>query len=185
MDEDERQEFECLILEGFTEEEARELARQANDKVNRARLSGPRSADKDGHGRVPYISDFRFHETWDVLTPYTMDSRTDEERESDYARVEECDRLLFRIRPDYAEALDLYYGLTTGEPMGYTEIAETLGITRNAVEHRMRQGYLHLKRLVGAQKPSDDAERRRKRNERARARYAEQKEGIVRKYQKS
>lgn len=175
-DEDEYQEYQCLLLEGHDDEEARSLARGARDAVNRGRLSGPRSSDSKGHGLRPYITNTRKLEYERFASvSFTMDSRTDEEREQDCRSSDFARELLSRLTDRQRETVDLVYGVTTGTPMTYMEAAHHMGCTYNQVEWAVRSG-------VDALRDHTDttaAERRKaKRRERARKRYASQKMAV-------
>ena len=180
-DEDEEQEYQCLILEGYGEEEARRLARGAGNRANRERMSGPRSHDSKGHGERPYITDTTRHE-YAELDSFTMDSRTDEQREHDCVSSDFARDLLSRLTSKQREVIDVVYGITTGDPMSWQAAADYLGVTRNTVEYAVRSGVEALRLHTGVEKPDEAAARRKKRAAAARARYAAQKGDAVRKY---
>ena len=175
MDEDERQEYECLLLEGHSHDDAARMARSANDVINRGRLSGPRSADRNGHGQRPYISDMLRTESYEAHQPYTMDSRDDDEREEDWREQDHCHMLLDSLTPEQRKLLDTLYGISTGEPMTWKDCASALGMTYNAFEAARAKAVRALKLLTGEITETDIERKKRERNERNRRRYAEQK----------
>jgi hypothetical protein len=138
MDEDERQEYECLLLEGHAPDEARRLARAANDKINSKRLSGPMSGDtRHGRGVRPLVTDFASEATsgaYDSAVPLTLDSRTDVERESDWGRADFARKCLDLMTPRQREAAELWAGFHG--PLSAREMADRLG-TRVEKPHRL------------------------------------------------
>jgi hypothetical protein len=151
MDEDERQEYECLLLEGHDPAEARKLARAANDRINSKRLSGPMSGDtRHGRGVRPLVTDFAAEATsgvYDSAVPLTLDSRSDWERESDWDRADFARKCLDLMTPRQKEAAELWAGFHG--PLTGREMAARLG-TRVEKAHRLtKAGGARVRRVTG------------------------------------
>lgn len=174
-DADERQEYATLRLEGFSENEARQMARSANDAVNRRRLAGPRTADKGGHGLVPMISDMQ-GEQWHATVPVTLDTRTDEEREEDWAMQDRLRALLDYCTDLQRAVLSDLYGLDTGRPMSYAECGQKYGYGPEWASKRRTQALATIRRnvenppLTATEKADRKREQKRLQKQRQRAR---------------
>lgn len=184
MDEDERQEYECLKLEGYSDSQARELARSANNSVNRERLAGPRTGDvRHGHGRPPIISDMTLMDIYEDSRPLTLDTRTDEEREDDWGMADRVEALLDLCTPLQRQVLVDLYGFETGSPMSYAEVGAKHGFDAAWTMKRRHQALARIRRLLERpllteeQKRDRLRERKRKQARRARARKKEQNNG--------
>jgi hypothetical protein len=152
IDEDEAQEYQCLLLEGYDPKTARKLARSANDKVNSKRISGPTTGDtRNGHGLRPLVTDFNAEATSGVYqdaVPLTLDSRSDMERESDWDRSDyarECFSLLTQRQQDIVGD---YLGLTTGSPMSAKAVAERYGISHTTIRNCVLKAAKRIRRVA-------------------------------------
>ena len=178
MDEDEYQEYQCLLLEGHDEAEARKLARSANNRINSERLSGPRSHDRNGHGRPPLVTDFMWGDLWQDKVPVTLDTRLDSEREDDYAMADKVQTLLDHCTDIQRAVITDIYGFETGTPMTYQQVADKHGRSIHWVQkHRtaavkkmrsyktpeQRQAILEARRERLREQKREQARRRRER----------------------
>lgn len=154
-DEDERQEYECLLLEGHDPAEAAKLARAANDSVNSRRLSGPTTGDtRNGHGQRPLISDMTWSFYWEGAKSLTQDGRTPQERDQDCQREALARELLQLAGRRQREALTLIYGLGGEPPMSYREVAERMGLSSPLGVNKARiKGLARIRRLTGISTP--------------------------------
>lgn len=151
MDEDESQEFYCLILEGFSEKEAASMARSANDKINSRRLSGPITGDtKNGHGKRPMISDMTISDMWTDTVSITQDFRTDEEREDDWStEVPDISAVLTWLTPRQREFVSHKFGLGGIEAArSEQELADRLGVKKNTVNSAMKKVRKKVKEVL-------------------------------------
>jgi hypothetical protein len=178
-DMDERQEYETLRLEGFSENEARKRARSANDRINSERLRGPRSGDtRHGHGTPPLVTDFLWTDLWEQTTPLTMDTRSPEDREDDWAMADRLHALMSLCTDRQRTILSDIYGLETGTPMTYPAVAEKHGMTLPAVISARTKGIARIRRLVENPPMTDEQKRahrrelKRRNKQRERARRA-------------
>ena len=175
-DQDEQQEYATLRLEGFSENEARKMARSANDSVNRRRLAGPRTADRHGHGLVPMISDMQ-GEQWHATVPVTLDTRTDQEREEQWAMQDTLRGLLGYCTDLQRQVLIELYGLDTGTPMSYAECGAIHGYGPEWASKRRTQALATIRRniqnppLTAAQKADRKREQKRLQKQRQRAKH--------------
>lgn len=148
-DEDEMQEYQCLLLEGHDEAEARRLARAANDRINSRRLSGPTTGDtRNGHGSRPLISDYR-DEFYLEATSIGVDSRTDEERLEDWDMADRARNLRRYLTPRQWQVLDLLYGISDGVPRTYAEAGEIMGMKKTGIESARKKAILVIKKKTG------------------------------------
>lgn len=173
-DEDEKQEYECLLLEGYPPEEAKKLARAANDKVNSRRLSGPLTGDtRNGHGVRPLISDMTHSYFWEGVTSLGVDERTAEQRKLDEANslaaASLCSAAKVRavLSPRQAECVILLFGLDGDMPRSYSEVGEIMGIKATVVENYRKRAMYYLRAHYGvltekdiAQKEKEKAQKR-------------------------
>ncbi len=154
MDQDEAQEFATLVLEGIPVPLARKMARSANDRINSKRLSGPRSPDKNGHGKVPYISDTTIADWRDPsgrfqnVQSFTQDTRTDMEREQDWSLRDVVDGHLALVSERQRTALTIKYGLDTGEIVSEREVARQMGITLDQAQGLLSKGRKRIRTHV-------------------------------------
>ena len=164
LDQDGRQEYECLVLEGFSQKEAAKLAQSANNDVNRRRIAGPRTADKNGHGQVPYISDMTNMDIFENAPSVTQDTRTDAEREEDWAMQESIGRYLDLLTPLQRAVIVDLYGLETGEPMTYRAVSRKHGHGDNPgwASKRRDQAVRRIRTML-ANPPLTEAQRAAKR----------------------
>lgn len=135
-DDDCRQTFLLYRLEGTDRDEAMKLS-----TVSRAQPLHSNSGQRgpvDAAGRRPITIAFvneaeRFEGRWlgtfDHLHPYTLDSRTPEEREDDIKLADLVAQLLNELAETQREVVSRIYGLGGHEPMTYPQIAEELGRT--------------------------------------------------------
>jgi hypothetical protein len=157
MDDDELQEYRCLMLEGFSEKEARSKARSANNKVNSKRLSGPTTGNtRLGHGERPLISDLFNVDLYDTATPVTQDTRSVLEREQDWARQDTLRTLLEHCTDIQRSCLTALYGLESGEPMTYLQVAQLHGFGHESWTRKTRARALNRIRKALTQ-PSESA----------------------------
>ena len=183
MDADERQEYQCLLLEGVPDSVARKRARSANNAVNSRRLAGPRSADRNGHGDSPLVSDFYFNDMLDEVVPVTLDTRTDLEREQDWESSDKARRLLDYLTDIQRNVIVDLYGLETGEPMSYLDVAVKHGHTSAHWTRKTRtQALARIRRFV--ENPPMTAEerlehKRKLRREQRRRERAKKKNGGI------
>ena len=149
MDDDERQEFYCLILEGFSEKEAARRAHPENDRINGERLRGPRAHDRQGHGAAPLVTDYLYTDMWEHVTPVTQDTRSDVERQEDWERYDRVHNDLLTLCTERQRTIltDLY-GLDTGTPMTYPEVADKHGMSLAAVTSARTKGLARIRRLI-------------------------------------
>lgn len=166
-DEDEMQEYQCLLLEGYDEAEARRLARAANDKINSRRLSGPTTGDtRNGHGVRPLISDMTYSYFWENVVSLGVDERSPDERLDDWERADRAvscgPRRLRQILPArQAETLILLYGMEDGIARSYQEVAEEMGVKKTAVESSRQKAMLNLRTHYGVLTDEDIARKER------------------------
>jgi DNA-directed RNA polymerase specialized sigma24 family protein len=158
-DEDERQEYECLLLEGHTPAEARKLARKANDRINSKRLSGPLTGDtRHGHGVRPLVTDFNAEATsgvYENVVPLTVDTRSDWERSRDWDRSDLAHKCLTLMTPRQQEVVRVNMGFD-GD-MSYQEKARVLGIRTENVWKASNAGVTRARRqLFGFKQPAKD-----------------------------
>jgi DNA-directed RNA polymerase specialized sigma24 family protein len=138
IDQDEQQEYHCLILEGFSEKEARKLARSANDRINSRRLSGPITGDtRNGHGQRPLISDMRLY-VEDVQS-LTMDRRTTEDLEQEQAAAEKVEQVLSWLAPRQRQYIVNKYGIGVEAAASESELADRLGIKIETVKSSLQK----------------------------------------------
>lgn len=153
MDWDEYQEMVCLMLEGHNESEARRLARSANDKVNSKRLSGPTTGDtKNGHGDRPIVSDMSAHATssfYQNAVSLTQDTRDQDDRLRTWFRQDMAEQCLELMTPRQREIVDAYMGISTGEPMTGTQVAEKFGITPGVVRKTVLKAAVRVRKQIG------------------------------------
>ena len=152
FDEDEAQEYATNLLEGYDANTAAAMARSANNKTNSKRISGPRTADRQGHGLAPLISDLQ-GEQWYTAKSLTQDSRTDQEREQDYDRDDRVQTLLGWCTPKQKDALVVLYGIGTNDPLSYADAARVLGCSQHALLSRRADGLANMRQ--GALMPDD------------------------------
>ena len=132
IDQDEYQEYQCLLLEGHSEAEARKLARAANDRINSRRLSGPLTGDtRHGHGSRPLISDMTNMDIYSEATSITLDARSDWERDIDHDRQisVDVDEVLSWMAPKQRAFLVHKYGIGVPAAENIEELAERVGMS--------------------------------------------------------
>jgi hypothetical protein len=179
-DEDRRQEYECLLLEGHDDAEAERLSASADDRTNRNRVLGPMR-----NGQRPMVLNFGaidadyvsrwdgipYEGTMERMVPFTQDQRTPEEREAEYVRAEYLWSLVRRLPPRQSRFIDLLFGLRSGTPASYAEIQAYMGVTKGTMNTMRRQSLANLRLYAGAETELDRA-RREARRERSRAKNA-------------
>ena len=180
LDQDGQQEYECLVLEGYPPQEAEKMARSANNNVNRLRLAGPRSPSREGHGLAPLISDMTYVDIYEANPSVTQDTRTDLEREQDWAMRDSIEQYLDMLTPLQRAVIVDLYGLETGEPMSYRDVAikHGHGDNPNWTRKRRTQALGRIRATIANPPLTDEqrAERRKKlrrenkRRQRAKAR---------------
>ena len=144
FDEDEAQEYATNLLAGYDANTAAAMAKSANNKTNSRRVSGPRTADRNGHGLVPLISDLQ-GDQWFASRSVTQDSRTDVEREQDYKRDDWVQTLLGWCTPKQKAALVVLYGIGTNDPLSYADAARRLGCSKQALLSRRADGLANMR----------------------------------------
>jgi DNA-directed RNA polymerase specialized sigma24 family protein len=143
MDEDEYQEYQCLLLEGYSDQQARKLARAANDRINSRRLSGPMTGDvRNGHGDRPLISDMTVSDIYEDVVSITQN--TPEYDEDAERRVAERVELVRQtLPPSVWRIMVRKFGLDGNPPAeSIKELAEQLGLkpmTVNSALQKARQ----------------------------------------------
>lgn len=156
MDQDEKQEYECLILEGFSPQDARAKARGANDKINSRRLSGPMTGDtKNGHGDRPLISDHR-SDGWSERVSLGADSRTPDEQQLDWLSNDWAAGIILDIQGVLTEKqyrfLQNKFGLDGVEPArSVNDLAERLGVKPQTAQSMMKVIRKKVVRKLGVQ----------------------------------
>lgn len=156
MDADERQEFETLILEGYSPQDARPLARASNDKINGRRLSGPLTGDTiHGNGYRPLISDHRGAEFSEYGQSLGVDSRSVDERESDWETADWAAGIILDIQGALTEKqyrfLQHKFGLDGVEPArSVAELAERIGVSKSTARTMMRPIQKRIFKKLGA-----------------------------------
>jgi hypothetical protein len=135
MDEDEAQEFMCLMLEGYSEADAKRMARAANDKINSRRLSGPLTGDtRNGRGQRPLISDLGQGAYYEHVRSLGCDDRDMYLREDDWEaeaeKLEAVEQIRGLCTPRQWEFLANKYGFDGVEPaQSMRELADRMGWT--------------------------------------------------------
>lgn len=125
-DEDERQEYICLRLEGFTHQTAR--AKAPGAKLSNLRNRGP--------GRGAYTS-LETIETWPASM--TLDTRTAEEREAAALRSEEAHRIIATLPAYQRAALEARYLGPDGE-RSMADTMRVLGWSYSRLESALVRG---------------------------------------------
>jgi len=133
VDEDEQQEYVTLLLEGYSEEEAKKLSKSANNTTNSNRLSGPIIG-----GKRPFLSDMSGDE-WSTITSFTQDNRTKAEKEI-IKNNNSVTELLNHCTPKQKEVLVLLYGIDSGVPMSPAAVIKQLGLTSSVLFGRRKKG---------------------------------------------
>ena len=136
-DEDARQEYLCLRLEGHLPEVALQKSARAS---HRSLLT--RSAPGAG---MP--AEFRL-EDWthdQARSPFTMDTRTAEEQEHAWARQETARRFVAGLEPRSRQILSLRFGLD-GEPQTPEAVAAAVGCSISTVDRTVQRA----RRLVAS-----------------------------------
>lgn len=146
-DQDELQEYQCLLLEGYDEKTARKLARSANNAVNSRRLSGPTTGDtRGGHGQRPLVSDM--WEYQDHGVSITQDTRSDMERETDWERADFSRKCLDMMAPRQRAVVSDCFGFETGTPMSGRETAAKNGIPTQKVWRYRADGVRRVRKQL-------------------------------------
>ena len=139
-DDDCRQTFLLHRLEGLDRDEAMKLS-----TVSRAQPLHSNSGQRgpiDAAGRRPITIAFlneaehrngRWLGTFDHLHPYTIDSRTEAEREADLQRAEKVANALAQLPDLDREIIERMYGLNDRNPQTYPQIADELGRSRGSI----------------------------------------------------
>lgn len=159
MNEDQRQEYACLVLEGVSPEEAQVKCwvGDALDRNHPAR--GPRQVDSRGwsSGNRPLVLDMsgegeavdsesgestsgRLRATEGALRSMTQDHRTEQEREHDWAMTEWANETLDRMTDKQRQAFEYKYGLNGRPKLSVKEIGALLGVSPRSIEDRLRWG---------------------------------------------
>lgn len=150
-DQDELQEYECLVLEGVPEDEARQLARHAN-AINQSHKIGPYAYHhRDHKGKPIYRRTVTFAEYYDyvMLDSVTMDRRTDDQIEADFAKREQALDLLKHCTKVQRDVIERRYGLNGHKPMTYRQIADDLGYAHEAAARdRELDGLKRIRRTL-------------------------------------
>ena len=134
MDEDEAQEFVCLMLEGYSEADAKRMARSANDKVNGRRLSGPLTGEsRTGRGVRPLVSDM-WGAQYETVISLGADTRSMDERHDDWDADIRNQELVARVKDALTERqwefLTIKFGLEGCEAArSIKELADRMGIS--------------------------------------------------------
>lgn len=140
-DEDCRQTYLLHRLEGMDHDEALRLS-----TVSRAQPMHSNSNQRgpvDAAGRRPITIAFvgsahqdrtgRWLGTFDHLHPFTMDSRSIEEREEDDRRSVMVAEALTHLSDIERDVIERIYGLNGQDPQTYDQIAEALGRTHGSI----------------------------------------------------
>lgn len=141
-DEDERQEYQCLLLEGHTPEEAAEQVAAERSRFWREQ---------------PYwgLRDYEWHDKRHVCFDY----RSDDEREADWAFAEaygpKFDELCGMLSDRRQDVLRLRFGLGGGEPLGFPEVAAQLGMTAQQTYDMVYETRRRLRELWADKYPDD------------------------------
>ena len=140
-DEDARQEYLALRLEGLEHEEARKLAARANESNGMAQYHQSRPPDGQANLRRSLLSlDWEMGETPEAFhsvrpgRSITMDYRTAEEREADWRKTEDVIRFLAICTPHQRAVVEMRFGLNGSNAIPPSEIAERLGCATQSVE---------------------------------------------------
>lgn len=139
-DDDLRQNYLLLRLEGVPHSEAKRLSTKSRAQPLHSN-SGQRGP-VDAAGRRPitiaFIGEGEARSgsglgTFEHLTSYTQDSRTDAERELDHLRSEIVAQAISHLNEYEREVIERMYGLNGHDPQTYPQIADALGKKRGAV----------------------------------------------------
>ena len=154
-DDDERQEYHCLLLEGYSDVDARRIARAANDSVNSRRLSGPHTGDtRNGHGRRPLISDMTNSYFWENARSLGIDDRSMSDIEDDMAAFVKAQSKVTEIlsvcTDKYRDYLIHKFGLGVEPASSAVELGVRLGVATKTAENKLQKVRSYVTKRVDA-----------------------------------
>lgn len=148
LDEDGRQEYALALLEGCDEVEALARGRSAVAATSRSRQLGwlRSRMSVGGQGRVTLM----LPEIWDGLNAELAftDTRDDVQIEADFDSRDKAVDLLGFCTPQQRRALEARFGIATGAPMTFQQVADHLGIVDGAAERLVFRGVERIRRGV-------------------------------------
>jgi DNA-directed RNA polymerase specialized sigma24 family protein len=144
QNEDVKQEYLTLRLEGHSPQQATIGAGPADPMATRNKQRGPLVNDQR-----PIVSDFREYTN---LISFTLDNRSDDDRAIEWAAIDHAthtvNNLLDRIPPLQAETVRIIYGLGTGQPVNCTEAAKRIGTKTSTVASRIKHAHNNMKKIA-------------------------------------
>ena len=137
MNEDQRQEYETLLLEGWSEQDAAGHARYGDALVSDHPHRGPRFGDTRTvtlaalNGTDNTFENFHFP---------LSDDRTDSEREDSWQRAELAQTVLEKMTPRQRQAWEYTLGLNGRPALSRREAAELMGVVPISVQTLLTAG---------------------------------------------
>lgn len=143
-DEDEAQEYACLLLEGYSETDARRLARSANNTVNSRRMSGPNTGDtRHGRGRRPLVSDMTDSYYWENVRSLGIDDRSPADVADDIVTaqvaVTKVSEIMSVCTEKYRQFLIHKFGLGVEPASSAVELGQRLGVATKTAENKLQK----------------------------------------------
>jgi hypothetical protein len=144
QNEDVKQEYLTLRLEGHSPQQATIGAGPADPMATRNKQRGPLVNDQR-----PLVSDYRWSKS---LTSFTLDNRSDDDRHDDWSSMDVATRtindILDRIPPLQAETVRIIYGIGTGIPVNCPEAAKRIGTKTSTVASRIKHAHNNMKKIA-------------------------------------